>query len=225
MDPALVTKITIFVGFIFCVVIHECAHALVASWRGDDTARMLGRLTLNPIPHIDPFMTILLPGMLLLSGLPAFGGARPVPVNIFNLRHPVRDMLWVAIAGPISNVLLALGFAVLLNLTPVLLDADPKVGKFFVMVFLNLVAINILLAVFNMIPIPPLDGSRVLAAFLPERHALSVHDYRVQTLGMFAVCVLVLTGGTDLLWPITDRVTMEFVRWTAFGRWGDYWGF
>src|SRR5262245_36662250 len=102
----------VFLGFIFSIVVHECAHAIVASWCGDDTARLLGRITLNPVPHIDPFMSVIVPLMLLVAsrGQYAFGGAKPVPVNVLRLRHPRRDMMWVAIAGPISNLLLAVAF-------------------------------------------------------------------------------------------------------------------
>jgi Zn-dependent protease len=216
MDQTTAIGLAVFAGFIFCIVVHECAHALVAYWLGDDTARLLGRITLNPIPHIDPIMSIVLPGMLWLSGAPMFGGAKPVPVNMMNFRHPVRGMMWVALAGPVSNILLALGFGLLLNFFPPLLEWRELFARNYLEFMIKVIGINVLLACFNMIPIPPLDGSRILAAFMPGRVAAILYDYQTQVLGMMLVAVLVFSGGTDFLWPLVLKVTNWILSLTVF---------
>ena len=151
------------------VVIHEVAHGMAALWCGDQTAKRQGRLTLNPIHHIDPLGSIFLPLMLVVSGSPfLFGWAKPVPVNTQQLNHPINDMLKVAIAGPLSNITLAVLCSVIIK---VLIVVSPTTIRQFPWVIELLsygVIINIVLAVFNMIPIPPMDGSRVLYRYLPD---------------------------------------------------------
>jgi len=156
---------------IFSAILHEVAHGLVADRFGDPTARLAGRLTLDPRPHIDMFMTILLPLALILSGSPIiFGGAKPVPVDPFNLKEGRKDVALVALAGPITNVLLAITAAALFRLLNATHVASPAfVGWFLYMV----VQYNLLLAIFNLIPIPPLDGSKVFSLLLPEEQANS----------------------------------------------------
>jgi Zn-dependent protease len=159
-----------------CLSVHEAAHGWVALKCGDTTARDLGRLTLNPIKHVDLVMTILLPAMIFIGsgGRMLFGGAKPVPVSFHRLRHPWRDMSLVAIAGPLSNFLLALFFMVALKFflrTGLYNDASPagsRLEDFLPHVLLQAVSFNVLLAIFNLVPIPPLDGSRVMAWLLPE---------------------------------------------------------
>ncbi len=216
MDGPLAINIAVFAGLLFSLVVHECAHGIVASWLGDNTARDLGRITLNPVPHIDPFWSILLPLMLFLSNRPMFGGAKPVPVNMMNLRNPIRDMMWVALAGPVSNFLLAIGFALLLNLTPLLAEWELTVAENFLRVFYGIVLVNLMLALFNLIPIPPLDGGRILAAFLPPRAAAYMYDYQVQSMGMLLVALLVFTGGTRILVPILSAAAKWLFHFTVF---------
>lgn len=151
-----------FLVILFSLSVHECAHAITAYWAGDDTARLLGRITLNPISHIDPIGTIALPVLLAITGMPVFGWARPVPVNPSRLK---RDywMVLVAVAGPISNVLIAIAAAIIMRIT-IMAGGTDLHDVVFTLGYLFII-INILLAIFNMLPIPPLDGSRVLFHF------------------------------------------------------------
>jgi Zn-dependent protease len=187
------------------VVFHEVAHGWVANRLGDPTAAQLGRLTLNPIAHIDLFGSILVPLMLIVANSPfVFGYAKPVPVNYYNLRNPKRDMMWVALAGPATNLILAAIFTVLWKSFALLLNdgaprADVSAGQF-VAVMLTLMAqagivINIALAVFNALPFPPLDGGRVMIGLLP--HPLSSALARVEPFGFIILIVLLMTRTLD----------------------------
>ncbi|MFC2140201.1 site-2 protease family protein [Candidatus Auribacterota bacterium] len=151
---------------LFAVTIHEVAHGFVAFKLGDSTAKNAGRLTLNPINHIDPFGTILMPLLLYFStgGSIVFGYAKPVPVNFYNLNNPKRDMIWVGAAGPLSNIFLSMILAFLLK---------SFLGAHFLLaeIFRTGIVINLLLASFNILPIPPLDGSRVVSGLLPQKQA------------------------------------------------------
>jgi Zn-dependent protease len=170
-----VASILVIVLLVICLGIHEAAHAWVAWKCGDSTGKDLGRITLNPIPHIDLFMSIILPGILLLSNAGIlFGGAKPVPVNFHRLRHPWRDMSLVALAGPTSNLLLALFFLIAFKFfvsTGLYNNASStvsaRVDDVLPIVLYTAVQFNLLLTVFNLVPIPPLDGSRVMAWLLP----------------------------------------------------------
>jgi len=175
-----------FSVLIFAITIHEYAHGWVAYKLGDPTAKYMGRLTLNPIAHIDPFGTILLPLILVMLHLPPIGWAKPVPVNFMSLRNPKRDMLWVGIAGPAANMLLALSLVAILKLLPGV--AHTILGQ----VFIFGVVINVILAIFNLVPIPPLDGSRIVSALLPYRYVASYN--KIQPYGFIIILVLLWSG-------------------------------
>jgi Zn-dependent protease len=154
---------------VVAITLHEAAHGWVAERFGDPTARMLGRVTFNPIKHVDPIGTLLLPGLLLLFNAPfLFGYAKPVPVNFGRLNHPKRDMIWVALAGPGTNIGLAIASALAIHVALLL---PSTVGEWVVQNLANSVLINVVLAVFNMLPLPPLDGGRVLTGLLPRPYA------------------------------------------------------
>lgn len=185
---------------LLAIVFHEVAHGWVAYHLGDSTAAKMGRLTLNPIAHVDLFGTILIPLLLLISNAPfLFGYAKPVPVNFQNLRNPKRDMIWVALAGPVTNFLLALMCVLLLKfLVPMIGKSSPlgmsaSLGDFFVPIVFMLergILINIVLAVFNLLPLPPLDGASVITLFLPETLALRMREFA--TNAMFSMFGLVV---------------------------------
>jgi len=188
-----------FIVLLFSLTVHEMAHAWTADRLGDPTARLLGRVSLNPIVHADPIGTVLFPLIALISGAPLIGWAKPVPVNVRNLGHPRRDYVLVAAAGPASNLVMAFAAAVVLRLitvTPVTLG-EPNVSAPLATLLAQLVQLNVLLAVFNMIPIPPLDGGNVLAGLLPVRLALAFNQLRPY--GFLLLYALMFTGTLSLL--------------------------
>ncbi len=182
---------------IYSAILHEIAHGYVADRLGDPTARLLGRLTLNPVPHVDPFMTLAMPLLLILSGSPViFGGAKPVPVDPYNLQDPKRDMAIVSLAGPLTNVLIAIVGAACIHL----LSAEFLQSNILIYEILrSIVNLNLLLAIFNLVPIPPLDGSKVLATFLPADMANSYLS--IGRFGMIILFILLMSpiGGFSLI--------------------------
>jgi Zn-dependent protease len=181
---------------LFAITVHEAAHGYVARYLGDNTAYMMGRVTLNPIRHIDPIGTVLMPLMLYFAtaGTFLFGYAKPVPVNFGQLRRPKRDMIWVALAGPGSNLIQAVLWAIAFTV----LRAMGVDERFFLLMCAAGVLVNLVMAAFNMFPLPPLDGGRILVGLLPARQAYAVS--RIEPWGFFIVLGLVLLGVVGTYW-------------------------
>lgn len=193
MSDAVFQGAAMILPLIMAIVFHEVAHGYVARLLGDPTAGQLGRLSLNPLRHVDPVGTVVLPGMLALAHLPVFGWAKPVPVVAQRLRNPRRDMMLVAIAGPGSNlVLAAIGAVVLGLLSRALAGADTGLaGRFIAQNLYFFIQFNVFLALFNLLPIPPFDGSHVVEGLLPRRAAAAFGQ--VRKLGfMLALAVLIV---------------------------------
>ena len=188
---------------VFAITVHEAAHGYVARHFGDNTAEAMGRVTLNPMKHIDPIGTILMPLMLYFatSGAFLFGYAKPVPVNFGRLRHPKRDMIWVALAGPASNFVQAILWALVL----VGLIAAGVNETFFIKMAQGGVLVNLVMWAFNLFPLPPLDGGRVLAGLLPNGPAQNFLA-RIEPFGFFIVMGLVIAGIVSTFWlrPLMD---------------------
>lgn len=181
---------------LFAITVHEAAHGYAARYFGDNTAYMLGRITLNPMKHIDPVGTILMPLLLYVatSGAFLFGYAKPVPVNFGRLRNPKRDMVWVALAGPGVNFLMALGWTV----AAYLMVALGVEERFFLDMAQGGVLVNLVMCAFNLFPLPPLDGGRILVGLLPMRAAIALSQ--VERWGFFIVMALVVSGILSNLW-------------------------
>lgn len=182
---------------LFGITLHEAAHGWVAARLGDKTALMLGRVTLNPLKHIDPMGTILVPGLLMLAGGIIFGWAKPVPVNWQNLKRPKQDMVLVALAGPMANLFMALMWALIARTAMALPAEFSWVAVPLVMMGKAGIFINTILMVLNLLPLPPLDGGRVLAGLLPD--PLARRFSRIEPYGFFILIGLLFTG---ILWTV-----------------------
>ena len=205
--PDLIQTILIYgLPVVFAITLHEAAHGYVAHLRGDNTAWMMGRVTLNPMPHIDPMGTLVMPIVLFLAtgGNFLFGYARPVPVNFSRLHHPKRDMIWVALAGPAINFFQALAWL----LAFYLMKHFGVTETYFLKMSLAGVMVNVSMFVFNLFPLPPLDGGRVLVGLLPWRAAMWLS--KVEPYGMYIVLALVAFNKLDDIWM------GPFMKWTVF---------
>ncbi len=194
----------IFIILIFSIILHECAHGLAAERCGDSTARQAGRITLNPIPHLDPIGSILIPGIMILMSLVTgsgfiFGWAKPVPINPYNLNDPKRDMMWVGLAGPATNFAVALFLALVFRL----LIISASLGA--VILFYG-ITINLILGFFNLIPIPPLDGSRILTGLLPEEYAYKLS--RIEPFGFIILIILFISGIFSFIFTLVLRLSL-----------------
>ena len=202
MDASILQKITVYaIPLIFAITLHEAAHAYAARYFGDSTAYMLGRMTLNPVKHIDPVWTILVPILTLMVSPFVFGAAKPVPVNFGALRNPKRDMIWVAAAGPLANLAMMVAWAVVGKIA---ISLDPSVPVYFLAKVAEAgIFVNALLMVFNLFPLLPLDGGRILTGMLPGRMAYAFS--RTEPYGMLILIGLILTGIMGkFMWPLVD---------------------
>ncbi|HEY9102927.1 site-2 protease family protein [Chitinimonas sp.] len=209
-DWNLIQKITIYaLPVLFAITVHEAAHGYAAKHFGDRTAEMMGRLSLNPIRHIDPFGTILVPALALLLGGFLFGWAKPVPVDFRNLRNPKQDMLWVALAGPASNLAMAVAWGLLLKLAGTLDGSSLQMP----LAYMSQagIQINVVLMVLNLLPLPPLDGGRVLVSLLPHRAAYAVS--RIEPYGMYILIALIFTGTLSAIMNPFINLTYHMLDW------------
>jgi Zn-dependent protease len=202
----------LFIVLLFSLTVHEMAHAFTADRLGDPTARMLGRISLNPMVHADPIGTVLFPLIALVTGAPLIGWAKPVPVDVRNLRHHRRDYMLVAAAGPASNLVIALASSIVLAALPISPQTlgETNVSAPIAAILGTAMRLNVLLAVFNMLPIPPLDGGNVLAGLLPPRLAVSFNQ--VRPYGFLLLYALIFSGG---FYSIVVRPSNIILSWLS----------
>lgn len=209
MDPLQIAMIFIL---IISVILHEMAHGYAANWLGDPTARLAGRLTANPLVHLDPFMSVILPGLLLVTGSPIlFGAAKPVPYNPYNFTNQKWGEAIVAFAGPAANIAIAIVFAVIVRSYEVL-----GLSASFIQLAIMVISLNIFLAFFNLVPIPPLDGSKILPRFLPYPLAMKYENLRRflegnAGLGFGLVILLFVLLLAEPLYKLTVFITYSLI--------------
>ncbi|HUX63602.1 site-2 protease family protein [Sulfuricella sp.] len=202
MELSIVQQVAVYaLPVVFAITLHEAAHGYVAKHFGDTTAYMLGRVSLNPLRHIDPIGTVLIPLLTLFLGGILFGWAKPVPINFNNLRNPKKDMLWVALAGPGANLAMALGWAVVMKLANMMPDSALSLPMSLMgMAGIN---INVVLMVLNLLPLLPLDGGRIAVSLLPNR--LAYRYSMLEPYGMILLVVLLFSGVLGaIMWPLIN---------------------
>jgi Zn-dependent protease len=209
VELTIVQKIAVYaLPVLFAITVHEAAHGYVAKHFGDLTAEKQGRITLNPLKHIDPIGTILLPILTMMLGGILFGWAKPVPVNFANLRNPKKDMLWVAAAGPISNFIMAIFWVMMFNFSNY---APNTAVNFLAIMSMAGISINIVLMVLNLLPMPPLDGGRIAVSLLPMPWAMKLA--RVERYGFPILIVLMFTGVLGyVIYPIIQLIEQLLYR-------------
>ncbi len=205
--------ICVFVVILFSMMLHEIAHGFVAYRLGDETAKLSGRLTLNPFKHLDPFMSIILPLFLAITGMPVFGGAKPVPINTRNLKYGEWGFALVALAGPFTNFILAFVFFAIAHFAGIPVSeaiySNSSVATIF---FSTAIFVNIGFAVFNILPIPPLDGSRLLYAIAPDSIRPAIESF--ERYGIIIIYVLILVGGSLFSTYMSTAITGIFNLFT-----------
>lgn len=217
-ELSIIQRIAIWaLPILFAITVHEVAHGWVALRCGDHTAQMMGRLTLNPVPHIDPVGTVLVPGILLLFGGVIFGWAKPVPVSWDKLGNPKRDMAIVALAGPAANLIMAILWALVSRLGITLAPEFPALGVPLAYMGIAGIFINALLMMLNLIPLPPLDGGRILVGLLPGPLAYKVS--RIEPYGFFILLGLLFTGVLGyILWPLIDSLLTGLIYFAGISK-------
>ncbi len=193
---------------IFAITVHESAHAFAAHYFGDNTAKLQGRLSLNPIRHIDLMGTVLIPALMVVFTGFAFGWAKPVPIDYRNLKNPKKNMIWIALAGPLSNLAMGILWAILLRFT-LLLELEHKAALFVIFTAVAGIMINTILMVLNLLPLPPLDGSRVLSGLLPTR--LSIAYNKLEPYGFFIIIGLMILGFLGIILNPSINLVLSFL--------------
>ena len=205
----------LFGCLVVAVILHEISHGVVALWCGDDTAKRAGRLTLNPVPHVDPFGSIVLPALGALAGLPVIGYAKPVPVNPARMRRPRRDLVLVSLAGPVTNFLLMMSAALVARWMVTQGRGiggtfDATTGDLLVEIVFYFALVNLLLGLFNLLPIPPLDGSALVERLLPERWLPQWYRFRPYGLALLFVIVFFTGIISTIITPFYEAL-LDFV--------------